>query len=61
MTNWSLVPDGRLTPRRTGQLIVGRNLTSTLRVRVEQVADEGIAVHLYGMSASVVICTCKLN
>jgi hypothetical protein len=29
MKNWSRVPDGRLTPRRTGRLIVGRNVTST--------------------------------
>jgi hypothetical protein len=28
--NWSRVPDGRLTPRRTGRLIVGRNVTLTL-------------------------------
>jgi hypothetical protein len=28
MKNWSQVPDGRLTPRRTGRLIVGRNVTS---------------------------------
>jgi hypothetical protein len=27
--NWSWVPDGRLTPRQTGRLTVGRNLTST--------------------------------
>jgi hypothetical protein len=27
--NWSQVPDGRLTPRQTGRLIVGRKLTST--------------------------------
>jgi hypothetical protein len=27
--NWSLVPDGRLTPRLTGRMIVGRNVTST--------------------------------
>jgi hypothetical protein len=26
---WSQVPDGRLTPRRTGRLTVGRKLTST--------------------------------
>jgi hypothetical protein len=31
--NWSRVPDGRLTPRRTGRLIVGRNVTLTLVVR----------------------------
>jgi hypothetical protein len=30
MKNWSLVPDGRLTPRRTGRLSVSRNVTSTL-------------------------------
>jgi hypothetical protein len=29
MKNWLRVPDGRLTPRRTGRLIVGRNVTST--------------------------------
>jgi hypothetical protein len=29
MKNWSKVPDGRLTPRQTGRLIVGRKLTST--------------------------------
>jgi hypothetical protein len=28
--NWLRVPDGCLTPRRTGRLTVGRNLTSTL-------------------------------
>jgi hypothetical protein len=28
--NWSWVPDGRLTPRRTGRVIVGRNVTLTL-------------------------------
>jgi hypothetical protein len=27
--NWSRVPDGRLTPRRTGRLIIGRNVTLT--------------------------------
>jgi hypothetical protein len=27
--NWSRVPDGRLTPGQTGQLTVGRKLTST--------------------------------
>jgi hypothetical protein len=27
--NWSSVPDGRLTPRQTGRLTVGRKLTST--------------------------------
>jgi hypothetical protein len=27
--NWSRVPDGCLTPGRTGRLTVGRNLTST--------------------------------
>jgi hypothetical protein len=27
--NWSRVPDGCLTPRRTGRLTVGRKLTST--------------------------------
>jgi hypothetical protein len=27
--NWSRVPDGRLTPRQTGRLTVGRKLTST--------------------------------
>jgi hypothetical protein len=26
---WSRVPDGCLTPRRTGRLTVGRNVTST--------------------------------
>jgi hypothetical protein len=31
--NWSQVPDGRLTPRRTLRLIVGRNVTSTSRGR----------------------------
>jgi hypothetical protein len=29
MKNWSRVPDGRLTPGRTDQLIVSRNVTST--------------------------------
>jgi hypothetical protein len=29
MKNWSRVPDGRLTPRWTGRLIVGRNVTLT--------------------------------
>jgi hypothetical protein len=29
MKNWSRVPDGRLTPRQTGRLIVDRNVTST--------------------------------
>jgi hypothetical protein len=29
MKNWSKVPDGRLTPRQTGRLTVGRKLTST--------------------------------
>jgi hypothetical protein len=28
--NWSRVPDGCLTPRKTGRLIVGRNITLTL-------------------------------
>jgi hypothetical protein len=28
--NWSQVPDGRLTPRQTGQLTVGRKLTHSL-------------------------------
>jgi hypothetical protein len=28
--NWSRIPDGRLAPRRTGRLIVGRNVTLTL-------------------------------
>jgi hypothetical protein len=28
--NWSWVPDGRLTPGRTGRLTVGRNVTLTL-------------------------------
>jgi hypothetical protein len=28
--NWSQVPDGRLTPRRTGRLTVDRNITLTL-------------------------------
>jgi hypothetical protein len=28
--NWLLVPNGPLTPRRTGQLIVGRNVALTL-------------------------------
>jgi hypothetical protein len=28
--NWSRVPDGSLTPRRTGRLIVCRNVTLTL-------------------------------
>jgi hypothetical protein len=28
--NWSRVPDGCLTPGRTGRLTVGRNLTLTL-------------------------------
>jgi hypothetical protein len=27
--NWSWVPDGRLTPRQSGRLTVGRKLTST--------------------------------
>jgi hypothetical protein len=27
--NWSRLPDGRLTPRLTGRLTVGRNVTST--------------------------------
>jgi hypothetical protein len=27
--NWSRVPDGRLTPKQTGRLTVGRKLTST--------------------------------
>jgi hypothetical protein len=30
MKNLSRVPDGRLSPRRTGRLIVGRNVTLTL-------------------------------
>jgi hypothetical protein len=30
MKNWSRVPDGRLTPGRTGRLIVGRNVTLSL-------------------------------
>jgi hypothetical protein len=29
MKNWSRVPNGSLTPRQTGRLIVGRNVTST--------------------------------
>jgi hypothetical protein len=29
--NWSRVPDGCLTPRQTGRLTVGRNMTLTLR------------------------------
>jgi hypothetical protein len=29
MKNWSWVSDGRLTPRWTGRLTVGRNVTST--------------------------------
>jgi hypothetical protein len=33
MKNWSRVPNGRLTPRWTGRLIVGRNVTSTLTSR----------------------------
>jgi hypothetical protein len=28
--NWSRVPDGCLTPGRTGRLTVGRNITLTL-------------------------------
>jgi hypothetical protein len=28
--NWSRVPDGCLTPRQTGRLTVGRNITLTL-------------------------------
>jgi hypothetical protein len=28
--NWSRVPDGCLTPRRTGRLTVGRNVALTL-------------------------------
>jgi hypothetical protein len=28
--NWSLVPNGCLTPRQTGQLNVGHNITLTL-------------------------------
>jgi hypothetical protein len=31
--NWSRVPDGCLTPRRTGRLTVGRNVTLTLTKR----------------------------
>jgi hypothetical protein len=31
--NWSWVPDGRLTPRLTGRLTVGRNVTSTSKLR----------------------------
>jgi hypothetical protein len=44
--NWSWVPDGRLTPSRTGRLIVGRNVTLTfflLRkfwLRTSNVRDE---------------------
>jgi hypothetical protein len=30
LTNWSRVPDGCLTPGRTGRLTVGRNITLTL-------------------------------
>jgi hypothetical protein len=30
--NWSRVPDRCLTPRRTGQLTVGRNVTLTFRI-----------------------------
>jgi hypothetical protein len=29
MKNWSRVPNGRLTPKRTSRLIIGRNMTST--------------------------------
>jgi hypothetical protein len=31
--NWSQVPDGRLTPRQTGRLTAGRNVTLTLTLR----------------------------
>jgi hypothetical protein len=31
--NWSRIPDGCLTPRRTGQLAVGRNVSLTLSIK----------------------------
>jgi hypothetical protein len=36
MKNWSRVPDGHLTPRRTGRLIVGREVTSTSMARLNE-------------------------
>jgi hypothetical protein len=41
MKNWSLVPDGLLTPTRTGRLTVGRNvtLTSTSKIIKMKVFD----------------------
>jgi hypothetical protein len=35
--NWWRVPDGCLTPRRTGRLTVGRNITLTLTLRISQI------------------------
>jgi hypothetical protein len=34
--NWSWVPDGRLTPGRTGRLTVGRNITFTLTFSIHK-------------------------
>jgi hypothetical protein len=37
--NWSWVPDGCLTPRQTGRLTVGRNITLTLTLVTGEFRD----------------------
>jgi hypothetical protein len=38
-TNWSWVPDGCLTPGRTGRLTVGSSITLTLTIKIVQLLD----------------------
>jgi hypothetical protein len=40
---WSWAPDGCLTPRQTGRLTVGRNITLTLTVTLTRVAVENVS------------------
>jgi hypothetical protein len=61
---WSYAPDGCLTPRQTGQLTVGRNITLTLTPAVQQLRREDRTRPLIRLVRSAVqcsvTCTCTL-
>jgi hypothetical protein len=45
--NWSRVPDGCLTPRRTGRLTVGRHITLPLTFTLDRLCDLVVRVPGY--------------
>jgi hypothetical protein len=55
--NWSRVPDGRLTPRLTGRLTVGCNVTSTLTLD----RLSGLVVRVLGYTTEMYSASCDVR